>query len=58
MTPRPKPIGITTDRVTIIPVESKEMPRGATRFEKAKKPRPRRWAVTWRDGTRPTGARS
>lgn len=50
-----KPIGTTTDQVTEIKVESKDMPRGQVKFEKAKKPRPRRWLITWRDETRPTG---
>ena len=35
-----KPIGITPNRVTEIPVESKELTAGQVKFEPAKKPRP------------------
>lgn len=48
-----RPIGITPNRVTVIPVESKELKAGQVKFEPAKKPRPRYWAVTWRDSHMP-----
>ena len=38
-----RPIGITPERVTVIPVESKELKAGETKKEKAKQPRPRIW---------------
>lgn len=47
---RPKPIGITPERVTEIQIQSKELPSGTTKRRKALAPRPRRWA--WKhDGT-------